>query len=97
VNPPEINIRGRKVCVELMYPRSDENCNAVEVDMCDVRATDGLLISYDFDRNGWSIKQASTFSWEANDSVMDSDWQEVAFIQSWAREITASGTSNPEE
>ena len=85
MNPPEINVRGRKVCVELMYPRSDGNANQIQIDLCDVRATDGLLIEYDFDRNGWSIKQASTFEWEANDEVIDDDWQEVAFVESWAR------------
>lgn len=86
MNPPEINIRGRKICVELMYPRSCTNCDSVQIDLCDVRATDGLLISYDFDRNGWSIKQASTFSWDADDKEMNPDWQEVAFVESWARE-----------
>lgn len=31
------------------------------------------------------------FSWEANDTKMDPDWQEVAFIDSWSREKKARG------
>jgi hypothetical protein len=56
------------------------------VDLMDTRAADGLHISYDFERDGWSIKQASTFSWEADDpNCGDPDWQEVAFVKAWAR------------
>ena len=81
---PEVTKRGDTLTVELMYPRSNE-VNKVLIGLCDVRASDGILVEYDFDRDGWSIKQASTFSWDANDGVCDPDYQEVAFIQSWAR------------
>jgi long-subunit fatty acid transport protein len=67
VNSPDIKIVGKRVAVELMYPGVGDNPDQVEINMCHVRATDGLLINYDFDRNGWSIKQASTFSWAARD------------------------------
>jgi gentisate 1,2-dioxygenase len=52
----------------------------------DVRAADSIRISYDHERDGWKIEQASTFEWEANDTVCDPDWQEVAFVQAWGRE-----------
>lgn len=63
------------VNVELMYPRSEGNVKVVEVGLCDVRAADSIRIEYDFDRDGWSIKQASTFSWDGDDDVCDPDWQ----------------------
>lgn len=78
--------------VELTYPpRTDsENtknqCRYVLVDQESVRASDGIRLHYDYERDGWVIQQASTFSWDANDTVCDLDWQEVAFIKSWARE-----------
>jgi len=71
--------------VGLEYPRCEGNPKKVEVELLEVRAADGILIEYDFDRDGYSIKQASTFSWHDEDTVMDPDWQEVAFIEAWAR------------
>ena len=76
---------GDTVHVELWYPRSPEHATHVEIDLIDVRATDGLRITYDFDRNGWSVQQASVFEWDADDPVCDPDWQEVAFVPSWKR------------
>lgn len=79
--------------VPLWYPRSYKktdrrpgNPASVEVELVDVRAADSIRIEYDFDRDGYSIKQASTFEWELDDDARDADWQEVAFIQAWARE-----------
>lgn len=80
-----IAFRGDRVCLDLWYPRS-EPISKIEVGLVDVRAADGLLIEYDFDRDGWSIKQASTFSWDIDDQVCNPDWQEVAFVRAWARE-----------
>ena len=72
---------------EMWYSRCDTNpINTIEVDLCDVRATDSIRITYDFDRDGWSILQASTFMWQTVDDDCDMDWQEVAFIPAWGRE-----------
>jgi len=76
---------GRTINVALCYPDIGKSLNAVEVELVDVRAADSILISYDKERDGWSIKQASTFKWDANDEVQDPDWQEVAFVKAWAR------------
>ena len=71
--------------VELMYPEVGSNFKKIEVGLCDVRAADSIQIEYDFDRDGYSIKQASKFSWDADDKICDADWQEVAFIKAWGR------------
>jgi len=73
--------------VEIYYPSRDRSrASVVEVDLMDVRAADSIRIQYDFDRNGWSIMQASKFRWRSDDEECDPDYQEVAFIQAWARE-----------
>ena len=72
--------------IQLWYPRLEGSAEAVEIELSDVRAADSIQVSYDFDRDGWVIKQASIFEWESDDEVCDSDWQEVAFIEAWARE-----------
>ena len=77
--------------VEFWYPRSEGHPTTLQVGLMDVRAADDIRIRYDFQRDGWSIQQASIFEWEADDKVMDEDWQEVAFIQAWARERQPPG------
>lgn len=72
--------------INLWYPRSDGNPKYVHVGLYDVRAADGIRISYDFDRDGWKIEQASKFEWDADDNDCDEDWQEVAFVQAWGRD-----------
>lgn len=72
--------------VELFYPRGEGNARQILVSLMDIRAADDIRISYDFDRDGWVIEQASIFAWPAGDEVCDPDWQEVAFIEAWARE-----------
>ena len=80
------HFRGDTFLIDLWYPRLDDHTKEIKVGLMDVRAADSIRISYDFGRDGWVIKQASTFEWPADDSPCDSDWQEVAFIQAWARE-----------
>jgi hypothetical protein len=71
--------------IEFWYPRSNE-IKYFNIGLMDVRAADSIRISYDFDRDGYKIEQASTFSWDCDDKVCDPDWQEVSFIQAWARQ-----------
>lgn len=70
--------------IDLFYPRNSQ-VKWLDVGLIDVRAADGIRIGYDFKRDGWTIQQASTFEWEGDDPICDPDWQEVAFVQAWAR------------
>lgn len=81
-------MRGERLAiVDLWYPRCEgPRVAEVEVGLMDVRAADSIRITYDFERDGYSIKQAANFSWEADDEAHDEDWQEVAFVKAWARE-----------
>jgi hypothetical protein len=81
----ETEVRGDTLVARLSYPR-DSKVRYVEVELEDIRAADSLRISYDFQRDGWIIEQASTFSWPADDPQCDPDWQEVAFVRAWGRE-----------
>lgn len=79
--------------LDLWYPRNDDPARefnhptAIQLGLVDVRAADDIQISYDFERDGYSIKQASRFEWPLEDEVQDPDWQEVAFVKAWGREI----------
>lgn len=76
--------RGDTLCVEMLYPRHNE-IKHIEVGLCDVRASDGIRITYDFDRDGYVIEQPTQMSWSV-DERPDCKWKEVAFVESWALE-----------
>ena len=78
---------GDELHIDLWYPDVlDSDVKKIVIGLMDVRSTDGIRVSYDKKRDGWKIEQASTFKWDGDDDVCDPDWQEVAFIQAWARE-----------
>ena len=69
--------------IELNYPRSEGNVTHLQVDLNDVRASDGIRISYDFDRDGWIIEQPRFYMVGSEEKI---DWEETAFVESWARD-----------
>lgn len=78
---------GDELHIDLWYPDvPNSDVSKLVIGLMDVRASDDIRVSYDKDRDGWKIEQASIFEWDADDKVCDPDWQEVAFIQAWARE-----------
>ena len=81
----ESHINGDTLNIPLFDPRISR-IKKIEISLISTRAADSILIEYDLDRDGWVVRQASVFSWAADDENCDSDWQEVAFIQAWARE-----------
>lgn len=75
---------GTDIHVTLAYPRTDGEATHVQVELHEVRAADNIRISYDFDRDGWKIEQASNHGpWESAEAI-DEGWKEVAFIRAWA-------------
>ena len=68
--------------MELEYPQVT-GLKYIKIDLCDVRASDGIRISYDFERDGWKIEQPSCLEWESNDNVCDEKYKESMFIPSW--------------
>lgn len=71
---------GDTLTVELTYPpRSDvanthDQCRYIVVNQESVRASDGIRLVYDYDRDGFSIQQETS----------PDNWQEVYFAMSWA-------------
>lgn len=83
-------LRGDTLHIDLWYPRlPDAKVRAVQLGLMDVRAADDIRISYDYERDGWKIEQASRFTWAEDDAQCNPDWQEVAFVEAWGRECPA--------
>lgn len=91
---PEANVHLKVVddtcIVELAYPpRSDGDPNKVkyvEINQESVRASDGIRVHYDYDRDGFVVEQCEP-KLVKNDEHGYEDieiWKEVGFFQSWA-------------
>jgi hypothetical protein len=75
----------RLILVSIDYPRSSDNPDTVQVDLCDVRAADGIRVKYDFSRDGWLVLQGrQARPGEVGDDWRD-DWTEKAFVPAWGR------------
>jgi len=82
----EASFDKENVYIDLEYPRTPERQSIIEVGLMDVRAADNIQISYDFERDGWVIKQDAFEEIPCGSESLD-DWQEVAFIRACAREV----------
>lgn len=58
----------------------EHNVTHARIGLCDVRATDDLIVSYDYGRDGWKIEQETGL----DNSDGSNERVEVAFIKSWA-------------
>lgn len=80
-----VEVEGDTALIEFWYPSLEKSAKYIEVGLMATRAADSIRIHYDLDRDGYVIEQASRFVWKV-DEECDSDWQEVAFVEAWARE-----------
>ena len=62
--------------IDLQYPRnSPPRVTTLEVGLEDVRAADSIQVSYDFDRDGWIVKQAGGWNRDQSKPGDQMDWQ----------------------
>jgi hypothetical protein len=76
------NVRGSNR-IDWTYPDIYNSKDYLYIDLIHTRASDGIRIRYDSERDGWVIEQPSVLSWDANDKECDPKWKEAAFILSW--------------
>jgi hypothetical protein len=92
----EYFVHGDTASVGLYYPRLEGRPKFLRVDLVDVRASDGLRLHYDFERDGWAIEQQELLG-RSPDGEVDLKWKEVAFVQSWALWDDDDDEPNPHE
>lgn len=90
-----VEVYGDTLHVEVYYPRHSR-INTVEIGLCDVRAADAIRVAYDYDRDGWSILQSREVVTNITDNSieLETEWQEVAFVEVWALEPDHTGSDD---
>jgi len=80
----DVRIDGETARIDLFYPRTMP-VQFIEVGLMDVRASDSIRVSYDFDRDGWKIEQPTEIRVEAVNGVQvcSQEWKEAAFLPAW--------------
>lgn len=76
------NDKPEPIRAELLYPRESDRPDTVIVGMIDVCAADDLIITFDFERNGWRIGMDETRQAKTGMEIFREN-QEVAFIPAW--------------
>jgi len=77
---------------DFLYPpyeieESNGKIRYLEVNIETVRASDGIRIHYDFDRDGFVIEQPMEKEIDKGDYIeCEDEWHETSFIKSWALE-----------
>ena len=77
-----------RVRVDFWYPKQaieDETYIPLEIGLDDVRAADAIRVEYDYERDGYVIKQ-DFGSDERQDWERESDWRETAFVKAWPKD-----------
>lgn len=78
-----VSVHGDTMMVSLWYPRVEgEPIKRIRLDLMDVRAADGLTISYDYERDGWTIVRDVTRD-EDGVAALTGEIREVAFVPAW--------------
>lgn len=69
------------------------NIQEIEIGLEHVRASDGIRVAYDFERDGYVIKQPRRAIVPIDDHTAEEriEWVETAFVQSWALEGEGEG------
>jgi hypothetical protein len=78
-----IQENGDTIIAEFAYPRQNK-IKHIEIGLSDVRASDGIRIHYDFERDGYVIEQPILKATDKGNYTDCSDeWHETAFCKSW--------------
>lgn len=76
---------------DIFYPkvRSVNKIDTIQIGLVDVRAADDIQIHYDYDRDGWVVRQSRDFhpKIDEHSAGLAEEWFEAAFIPAWQFEL----------
>lgn len=77
-------MKHRHIEIAPRYPEEfGAKIDGVVLSLTDILAALDIRISFDFPRNGWVVERETRVEWDADDTVCDPCWAEVAFIGAW--------------
>jgi len=77
----------KAIHINFWYPNIENQIKEIKLGLAHVRASDGIKIHYDFERDGYVVMQPFTIE-EDKGSYIDcvEHWEETGFFKSWALE-----------
>lgn len=69
-----------EIAVDLWYPRKENRYKSIRISLMDVRAANDIMISYDFDRDGWVVTSDLTDPRSA-DEYTDEEWEALPEVE----------------
>jgi len=96
---------GNELKVELTYPpwsdddNTNDQCQYIVINQESVRASDGVRLHYNYDRDGFVVQQPTHQLRAIGNNSYDDDiiWIEVGFFPSWRFDKRVDGTPTKEE
>lgn len=86
--------------VDIFYPDTPDSLRYVTLNLIDVRAADGIRVSYDKERDGWLIEQEVSYAHIDDGETLyhscpeEPVWKEAAFIPAWQFEETIKNANS---
>jgi len=76
------------ITIEFSFPRLENKIKYIKLGIEDIRASDGIRIHYDFERDGYVVEQYYIIEKDMGTYIdaATETWEEVGFFQSWALE-----------
>lgn len=93
----QVQVRGNVAHYDIWYPRSSD-VDTAQIGLVCVRASDDIRVTFDFDRDGWSIQQEVSVDEPCGTcSYATGEWVEVYFAPAWALRRGAADSPTPQE
>ena len=86
--------------VDIWYPECEGRPKFLNVGLIDVRASDGVRLHYDFERDGFVVEQPKPIVERVEEDgciVCGEEWIEVGFFQSWRFNTWKDGSPPDDE
>lgn len=69
-----------EIAVDLWYPRRENRYKSIRISLMDVRAANDIMISYDFDRDGWVVTSDLTDP-RSSDEYTQEEWDALPEVE----------------
>ena len=69
-----------EIAVDLWYPKVENRYKSIRISLMDVRAANDIVVSYDFERDGWVVMSDLTDP-RSSDEYTDEEWDALPEVE----------------